>query len=126
MVSLVIRSRSSASFTFFLVLRANRDASWLLCRGSRCCTTTMGGNSEPSPLSNTLRAGSPPAEAPIATSSHHRDFGTLRFLCCLTTTATGVIVVPASEFAVSVACQGRKRACLLGVFEQFGVYELLN
>src|ERR1041385_3308945 len=81
-------SPSSASLTDLRVFRDSKPASWLLCLGSRCCTTTMGGNSGLSPLNNSVSAVSPPAEAPMVTSSHHCDGLRVRFSLLGATTPT--------------------------------------
>src|SRR6266516_3737733 len=81
-------SPCSASFTSFLVLRASTFANWLLWVGYRCWTTTTAGNSAPSPPKTSVSADNPPADAPMATSSHHRRRSLLGCLALFVTSPT--------------------------------------
>src|SRR5258708_26146398 len=108
-----MRSPSSASLTGLAVFRDSSPAKRLLCLGSRCCTTTIAGNDGPRPASTSLKAGRPPADAPIATKSNHsvslvlRAFvliGTaLRFATIVVGTAPWAKYHPRSDYRLVVA-----------------------
>src|SRR5215469_670594 len=65
------RSPSLARTTGSFARRPSTSAIIVLCRGSRCCTTTTGtGNPPGRPPRTRLRALMPPADAAMATTSY--------------------------------------------------------